>query len=85
MCSLGRSYEDVNRFSLTGRISVSIEGLTKIYPLRSISLILCKYINNCFGAGGLMEVLKGEQSIWNARGILVEPNASHCLLPVLFH
>ena len=32
-----------------------------------------------------MEVLKGEQSIWNERGILLKPNASHCVLPVLFH
>lgn len=30
-------------------------------------------------------MLKGEQSIWNDRGIFLEPNASHCLLPMLFH
>lgn len=32
-----------------------------------------------------MEVLKGEQSIWNDRGLLLKPNASHCFLLVLFH
>lgn len=32
-----------------------------------------------------MEVLKGEQCIWNDKGILLKPNASCCLLPVLFH
>lgn len=28
-------------------------------------------------------MLKGEQSVWNVIGILLEPNVSHCLLPVL--
>lgn len=32
-----------------------------------------------------MEVLKGEQCIWNDRGIFLEPNASRCLLPMLSH
>lgn len=32
-----------------------------------------------------MEVLKGEQFIWNDKGIFLEHNASHCLLPVLLH
>lgn len=32
-----------------------------------------------------MEVLKGEQFIWNDEGIFLEHNASHCLLPVLLH
>lgn len=30
-----------------------------------------------------MEVLKGEQFIWNDKGVFLEHNASHCLLPVL--
>lgn len=29
--------------------------------------------------------LKGEQFIWNVRGIFLEHHASHCLLPVLLH
>lgn len=32
-----------------------------------------------------MEVLKGEQFIWNGKGIFLEHNASHCLLLVLLH
>lgn len=32
-----------------------------------------------------MEVLKGEQFIWNVKEIFLEHSASHCLLPMLLH